>query len=171
MARVSNKRKFLQARALRASKIKKLCKNNPNCATSRLKKLSDEEIDVMLERKIDLEIGMEDRGLISYFGFASITVLMRIFRTMPGYNFYYERILCVAIYLLVRLLGRTHRQSLPILQAFDTYSSRTAWKWLKLIKDDGFESILENNRSIPRPTFFDEHSEVFLFYFSTLVLK
>lgn len=89
---------------------------------------------------------------------------MNFLRKQANFDMITERVLCVCIYLFVRLIGFGHRESNKFLKIFNTYNSRTAWKWLKQIKEDGFEAILQNFRCIPKTSFFEEYPEVSVLY-------
>lgn len=135
MGKISKIKRSKILKGKKANLIQNICKKTSN-SNVRLRKLRIEELDLINDQDIDLEIRKEDKSLISYFEFQTITIFMRIFRSLPGYNFIHERILCVSLYLLVRLLGKNHRESEKILKIFDTYTSRTAWKWLKEIQKE-----------------------------------
>ena len=162
-----NKRHFKRKSRVLARKaraIKKVSKTFSKEKIAKIKKLRPEEIEILDNDSFDKFIENNDNSLISFFEKESITVLMNFLRKQANFDMITERVLCVSIYLFVRLIGFGHRESNKFLKIFNTYNSRTAWKWLKQIKEDGFEAILQNFRCIPKTSFFEEYPEVSVLY-------
>ena len=75
-------------------------------------------IEILDSDSFDKFIENNDNSLISFFEKESITVLMNFLRKQANFDMITERVLCVCIYLFVRLIGFGHRESNKFLKIF-----------------------------------------------------